>query len=65
MRISVFEVEGWERERFECLADEHQIRFDARRLDRASAADHTDADVVSSRGTPGHATCWASPSSSR
>lgn len=47
MRISVFEIEGWEQERFECMADEHEVRFESRALDAESAADHADADVVS------------------
>lgn len=47
MRVSVFEIEGWEKERFECLADQHEVRFDARRLDDESVTDHADADIIS------------------
>lgn len=47
MKISVFEIEGWEKERFECLSDQHDVRFDTRRLDDESVSDHADADVIS------------------
>lgn len=47
MKISVFEIEGWEKDRFECLGDEHELRFDARTLDPDAAADHADADAIS------------------
>ncbi|MFO7534047.1 MAG: hydroxyacid dehydrogenase [Candidatus Limnocylindrales bacterium] len=47
MKISVFEIEGWEKDRFECLGDEHEVRFDKRVLDGESVSDHADADVIS------------------
>lgn len=47
MRISVFEIEGWEKSRFECLAEQHDVRFDRRQLDAESVVDHADAEAVS------------------
>ncbi|MFC3997601.1 hypothetical protein ACFOVU_16830 [Nocardiopsis sediminis] len=47
MRISVFEVEEWERTAFEQMSGEHEIRFDDRPLGPETAAAHLDADVVS------------------
>jgi D-lactate dehydrogenase len=47
MKIVVFEFEPWERPYFERLERAHQVVFEPARLDAASAAEHADADVVS------------------
>ncbi len=47
MKISVFESEPWEKEAFEALEADHEIRFVEGPLDAGNARDHEDADVIS------------------
>lgn len=47
MKIAVFEVESWEREAFEKLNTEHDVRFSSEPLSAENAAQHADAEVVS------------------
>lgn len=47
MKISVFEVESWEREPFKRLGSEHQLQFSSDELTRESAAQSSDADAIS------------------
>jgi D-lactate dehydrogenase len=47
MKISLFDVEVWERDSFEPLADAHDLRFVAEPLTPDNAGEHSDADVVS------------------
>lgn len=47
MKISIFDVHDWERDDLARLEEHHEVRFDQRRLDRALAAEHADADVIS------------------
>ncbi len=47
MRIVIFELEDWEREAFRGLDDEHDLVLLSEPLAPESAADHADADVVS------------------
>jgi D-lactate dehydrogenase len=47
MKISLFDLEVWERECFEPLADEHELRFVAEPLTPDNAGEHSDAEVVS------------------
>ena len=47
MKISVFELEHWERSAFEALAQDHEVRFEEAPLDQELAEQHRDADVVS------------------
>lgn len=47
MRISIFEVEEWERDAFRALQEDHEVRFESEPLDEVLAKEHADADVVS------------------
>jgi D-lactate dehydrogenase len=47
MKISLFDLEVWERECFEPLADDHELRFVAEPLTPDNAGEHRDAEVVS------------------
>lgn len=47
MKVSVFEIEDWERAAFERLAGEHDVRFERGRLDARLAERHADAEVLS------------------
>jgi D-lactate dehydrogenase len=47
MRIGIFEVEPWERESFEALQEEHEIRFSGERLTADNADEFADAEIVS------------------
>ncbi len=47
MKITVFEMEDWERDAFRGLAEEHEVRFSSERLTRKNASDHRDAEVIS------------------
>ena len=47
MKIIVFELEDWEREVFERLSDEHEVALLSESLSPENAADHADADVIS------------------
>jgi D-lactate dehydrogenase len=47
MKIHVFETEGWEREPFAPLADDHELTFTAEALSADNAASHADAEAVS------------------
>lgn len=47
MKLSVFEVQGWERDAFDRMADDHELRFEPGPLDLNLVADHADADAVS------------------
>ncbi len=47
MKISVFEVEDWERERLSSLQGQHNVRFVREPLDAELADEHADAEVVS------------------
>jgi len=47
MKIVIFELEDWEREAFEQLRGEHEVELLSAPLTRETAADHGDADVVS------------------
>ncbi|MFW6313026.1 MAG: hydroxyacid dehydrogenase [Spirochaetota bacterium] len=46
MKITVFEVEDWEREVFSDLATEHEVTFVREPLTGANADEHADVDVV-------------------
>lgn len=47
MKIAIFEAEGWEREAFEPLADEHQLVFADQPLDNGTAHNYNDAQIIS------------------
>ena len=47
MKITLFDLEDWEREACERLADEHELTFVAEPLSEQNVADHSDAEVVS------------------
>lgn len=47
MKISIFDVDEWERDGLSRLEDDHEVRFDSRRLDRGVVAEHADADAIS------------------
>lgn len=47
MRISIFELEEWERPVFDILLGGHEVRFTDRPLTMASVTDHQDAEIVS------------------
>jgi D-lactate dehydrogenase len=47
MKIHVFETEGWEREPFRSLEDKHELSFTSDALSADNAADHADAEAVS------------------
>lgn len=47
MKISIFELKEWEREPFEKLAEEHDVRMVSGSLTMESAAEHADAQVIS------------------
>ena len=47
MKIVIFELEDWEREAFGRLREEHDLELLSAPLSRQTAADHADADVVS------------------
>lgn len=47
MKLAIFEIEPWERSTFEVLAEEHEVVFEADRLDADAAERHADAEVVS------------------
>ncbi len=47
MKITVFEVEPWERETFEQLGNDHELVYVAEPLTTKNAAQYTDSDVVS------------------
>lgn len=47
MKICVFEVEPWERQAFEVLADEHEVVFSSKPLTESNIAEYADADIVS------------------
>lgn len=46
MKISVFEVEDWERQRLTDLEENHDVRFESATLDARTIEDHTDAEVL-------------------
>jgi D-lactate dehydrogenase len=46
MRISIFEIEDWERDAFATLQGRHELRFVSEPLTAGMAADHSDADVL-------------------
>lgn len=48
MKIVLFEIEAWERDAFSELNNrDHEVIFDKRALDAETAADHGDADIIS------------------
>lgn len=47
MKITIFDLEDWEREGFECLADEHDLTLLSEPLSAENARRHGDAEVVS------------------
>ncbi len=47
MKIVIFEIEPWEREAFAGLEREHDLVFEAGRLDKHSASKHSDAEIIS------------------
>lgn len=47
MKITIFDLEDWERASFESLADEHEIRLLSEPLSLQNAAAHREAEVVS------------------
>jgi D-lactate dehydrogenase len=47
MKIVAFEVEEWERPAFDRLAEEHELRIVPEPLTEKNAAEHADAEVVS------------------
>ena len=47
MKITIFDLEDWERESFERLADEHDLKLLAQPLTSENASEHGDAEVVS------------------
>lgn len=47
MKITIFDLEDWEREGFERLAGEHDVTLLAEPLSEENAAEHSDAEVVS------------------
>lgn len=47
MKITIFELEDWERKVFERLAEEHELELLAEPLSRKTASDHAQADVIS------------------
>jgi D-lactate dehydrogenase len=47
MKIVIFELEDWEREAFGRLGEEHELELLSVPLSRQTAAEHADADVVS------------------
>lgn len=47
MKVSIFDVEEWERDGLSRLEDDHEVRFDSRRLDQDVAVEHADADAIS------------------
>jgi D-lactate dehydrogenase len=47
MKIHVFETEGWEREPFRSLEDKHELNFTSDALSADNAAEHADAEAVS------------------
>lgn len=47
MKISVFEVESWEREAFKRLGPEHEIRFSSEELTLENAEQSSDAEAIS------------------
>ncbi len=46
MKIAVFELEAWEREAFQKLADEHELVLTDRQLSLDNAAEFADAEVL-------------------
>ena len=47
MKVTIFELEEWERERFQELAGEHELTLASGPLTPKNAAQHADAEVVS------------------
>src|SRR6056297_311352 len=47
MKIAVFEVEGWERDSFDELQDEHEVQLVSDKLSPQNASDFADADIIS------------------
>lgn len=47
MKIAIFEVEEWEREQFDALREEHELRFSSEKLTPRNAGDFSDAEIVS------------------
>lgn len=47
MKITIFDLEDWERESFERLADDHELQLLAEPLSLENAGKHGDAEVVS------------------
>lgn len=47
MKITIFDLEDWERESFERLAHDHELKLLAEPLSAENAGQHSDAEVVS------------------
>jgi D-lactate dehydrogenase len=47
MKIHIFETEGWEQEPFRSLGDKHELSFTSDALTADNAADHAEAEAVS------------------
>lgn len=47
MRITIFDVEDWEREGFKVLSDRHELKLVAEPLSVENVAEHRGAEVVS------------------
>jgi len=47
MKVTVFDCESWEQEHFQTLSDAHDVTILAERLTPENAAEHADAEVIS------------------
>ncbi len=47
MKITIFEVEEWEREAFKCLEDEHEVRYTTSPLNAGTAGEFGDTECIS------------------
>jgi D-lactate dehydrogenase len=47
MKIKIFEIEPWEREVFQKLSTEHDVKFISEPLTQANAGSYSEADVIS------------------
>lgn len=47
MRITLFEIEDWERETFKALEDQHRLVYLKQPLTASNAAEQQDAEIIS------------------
>ncbi len=47
MKMAVFELESWEKQRFESLTGEHEVELVSEALTPENAADYADAEIIS------------------